>query len=183
MGTRPGGARVPAEGPAGEMATRSGPLDPAPRGREAALAERWRRLRRGVPPALYLAGWAVALLLVLAAVGRLLAKVASHDALGREDAGLSRWFAAHRSRDLNQATHWATDLAETPTVTVLAAVVLYGSVALLASQRARSAALRAAAWALAVLVPAAVAFARLYRGMHFVTDVLGGAVLGVTWLV
>jgi undecaprenyl-diphosphatase len=34
----------------------------------------------------------------------------------------------------------------------------------------------------AVLVPSCVAFARLYRGMHYPSDVIGGAVLSLGWL-
>ena len=227
------------------MAAR-GPLDPPPAGREAALAARWRRLRAGVPSALYLAGVAVLLLLVLVGLGLLLAKVASHDAVGRADAGVSRWLAARRTRDLNDVSHWTTDLSETLTITVLAvvtaavsalawrrwrepllvavavagevgvfllvtllvdrprppvghldqapptssfpsghtaaAIVMYGTLAVLARQHARSALVRGLFTALAVLVPLAVALARVYRGMHFTSDVLAGALLGVVWL-
>ena len=42
--------------------------------------------------------------------------------------------------------------------------------------------LRAAAAVLAVGVPIAVGLSRLYRGMHFPTDVLCGALLSVLWL-
>ena len=34
----------------------------------------------------------------------------------------------------------------------------------------------------ALVAPVVVAFARMYRGFHFPTDVIGGALLGVTWL-
>jgi len=63
-----------------------------------------------------------------------------------------------------------------------AAIALYGAVAVLASERARSAALRWLFVAIGVLVPLVVALSRVYRGMHFVTDVLGGMILGATWL-
>ena len=56
-------------------ASAHGPLDPSSGGREAALAARWRRLRDGVPSALYLLGWALVLLVALVALGWLLAKV------------------------------------------------------------------------------------------------------------
>jgi membrane-associated phospholipid phosphatase len=64
-----------------------------------------------------------------------------------------------------------------------AAVALYGAIALLASERVRSRALVWIAVAAAVLIPVAVAGARMYRGMHFLTDVVAGAALGAVWLV
>jgi membrane-associated phospholipid phosphatase len=223
-----------------------GPLDPAPDDREAALAARWRRLRDGVPPALFLLACAVVLALALVGLGELLAKVFSHDAVGRGDADISRWLAGHRSRDLNEVTGVTTKLAETLTITILAvvtvafaawvwrrwrepmlvavavagevgiflvvtllvdrkrppvghldaapptssfpsghtaaAVALYGALAVLASQRARSALLRGLFIALAVLVPLVVGASRMYRGMHYFSDVLGGLALGWLWL-
>jgi membrane-associated phospholipid phosphatase len=228
----------------------SGPLDPSPGSRDATvettLAERWRRLREGVPSAIFLVAGAVVLLVLLVAIGYLITKVFSHDWVGREDAGISRWFAAHRSSDLNQVTHETTLAAETITITLLAvvtvvvsalawrrwrepmlvalavagevtifllvtllvdrqrppvrhldqapptssfpsghvaaAVCMYGALAVLANERARSALVRGLFVALAVLIPLAVALSRLYRGMHYLSDVLGGVILGVTWL-
>jgi undecaprenyl-diphosphatase len=185
---------------------------------------------------------AVVLLVVLVGIGWLMAKVASHDAIGRDDAEVSRWLAGHRNRDLNEVTSLTTKLAETLTITVLAvvtvaftawvwrrwrepmlvavavagevaifvtvtflvdrsrppvkhldaapptssfpsghtaaAVALYGALAVLASERARSALVRGLFVALAVLVPLVVAASRMYRGMHYLSDVLGGLLLG-----
>ena len=227
-------------------ATTRGPLDPGPDDRETALAARWRRLRDGVPSALFLVACAVVLLVVLVGLGWLLSKVLSHDAIGRDDADVSRWLAGHRNRDLNEVTSLTTKLAETLTITVLAVVAvavtawvwrrwrepmlvavavagevtifvtvtllvdrsrppvkhldaapptssfpsghtaatvaLWGALAVLASERARSALVRGLFLALAFGLPLLVASSRLYRGMHFFTDVLGGALLGVVWL-
>jgi len=63
-----------------------------------------------------------------------------------------------------------------------AALVLYGSLAVIAWSRLRSVPARALAAVLAVALPLLVGAARVYRGMHFVTDVLGGLVLGAAWL-
>jgi membrane-associated phospholipid phosphatase len=63
-----------------------------------------------------------------------------------------------------------------------AAICMYGALALLSFERSRSLLLRGLLVLLAVAVPVAVAVARVYRGMHYPTDVLGGAVLGATWL-
>lgn len=70
-----------------------------------------------------------------------------------------------------------------PSGHVGAAVALYGGVAvLLASRRLSGPVLRGAAAAIAVAAPAVVAFSRMYRGFHYPTDVLGGAVLGAVWV-
>jgi undecaprenyl-diphosphatase len=223
-----------------------GPLDPSPGDREAALATRWRRLRDGVPSALYLLGWALALLVVLVAVGWLLSKVVHDDGIGRADAGVSRWLARRRNGELNDATAITSELGGTLTITILAvltvalaawawrrwrepmlvavavagevgiflvvtllvdrerppvrhldeapptssfpsghtaaAIALYGAVAVLASERARSALVRGLFVAAAVMIPLVVAASRMYRGMHFLSDVLGGVLLGTVWL-
>jgi undecaprenyl-diphosphatase len=64
-----------------------------------------------------------------------------------------------------------------------AAVALYGSLAIVAWQHLKNS--RGARIAVAVvcgLVPVLVAASRVYRGMHYLTDVLGGALLGCAWL-
>jgi membrane-associated phospholipid phosphatase len=63
-----------------------------------------------------------------------------------------------------------------------AAVALYVGLAIIAFHVSRRPWLRTLALIVAVAMPACVAFARLYRGMHFVTDVLGGALLSLAWL-
>jgi membrane-associated phospholipid phosphatase len=63
-----------------------------------------------------------------------------------------------------------------------AAVVLYGMLAFLASNRLRSGAIVWLARFMAVAAPILVGVSRMYRGMHFLTDVVAGALLGLTWL-
>jgi membrane-associated phospholipid phosphatase len=223
-----------------------GPLDPGPDDRETALAARWRRMRDGLPPALYLLACAVVLALVLTGLGWLLSHVFQHDAVGRADTGISRWLAGERNGELNDATAVTTEVGGTLTVTALAVlataaaalvwrrwrepmlvavavagevaiflvvtllvdrqrppvkhldaapptssfpsghtaatVALWGALAILASERARSALVRGIVLALAFGLPVLVASSRMYRGMHFFTDVLGGALLGLVWL-
>ena len=223
----------------------SGVLDAAPDERSR-LAQRWRRLPRGLPSILFLIGAALVVLALWTAVGWLTAKFLGDDFLGRFDRSLSRTLARGRTRDLNDITHYLTYLSETVTVIVIGAVVfvaarlawkrwreslfvlavlvgevsifvgvtalvdrnrppvrhldaapatssfpsghtaaavaLYGAIALLANERARSRALVWIATAAAVLIPVAVAAARMYRGMHFLTDVVAGAALGAVWL-
>jgi membrane-associated phospholipid phosphatase len=223
-----------------------GPLDPSPGDREAALAARWRRLRDGVPSALYLLGWALVLLVALVAVGWLLSRVLHDDGVGRADADLSRWLARRRNGDLNDVTAFTSEFGGTLTITALAvlavvfaawvwrrwrepmlvavavagevgiflvvtllvdrerppvrhldeapptssfpsghtaaAIALYGALAVLASERARSGLVRRLFVTAAVVIPLLVAASRMYRGMHFLSDVLGGVLLGGIWL-
>ena len=229
------------------MDARRGPLDPSPADRrEAALAERWRRWRDGLPSALVLFCGAVVIAVVGILVGMLLAKALGHSWLVRADGSVDRWFARHRTRDLNSITGVIAEMGGTPVVTGLAvltviaaalvwrrwrepalmaaamfgevliflaittmvnrprppvphldaapptssfpsghtaaAVALYGAWAILSWERARTALVRGLFTALAIVVPIAVALARIYRGMHFPTDVIAGALLSIVWL-
>ncbi|SEG99876.1 undecaprenyl-diphosphatase [Nonomuraea solani] len=60
-----------------------------------------------------------------------------------------------------------------------AAVAFYCGIALILTLRVRTRALQVLIWALALFAPLAVGFSRLYRGMHFLTDVTWGLLLGI----
>lgn len=69
-----------------------------------------------------------------------------------------------------------------------AAVALYFGLVLVVYRNTENQMIRLAATALATLVVIAVALSRMYRGMHFLTDVVAGAMLGaacvtIAWLV
>jgi membrane protein DedA with SNARE-associated domain/membrane-associated phospholipid phosphatase len=62
------------------------------------------------------------------------------------------------------------------------AVATYGALAYLAGQAAPRWGQRVAAWTAAVLIAVLVGFSRLYLGVHWLSDVLGGYALGAAWL-
>jgi membrane protein DedA with SNARE-associated domain/membrane-associated phospholipid phosphatase len=62
------------------------------------------------------------------------------------------------------------------------AVATYGALAYLAGRAAPRWGQRVAAWTTAALIALLVGFSRLYLGVHWLTDVLGGYALGAGWL-
>ncbi|MEV4359274.1 phosphatase PAP2 family protein [Nonomuraea sp. NPDC004186] len=66
-----------------------------------------------------------------------------------------------------------------PSGHVSAAVAFYCGMALVLTTHVRNRALQVLIWVLGIAAPLAVGLSRLYRGMHFLTDVVCGALLGV----
>jgi membrane protein DedA with SNARE-associated domain len=62
------------------------------------------------------------------------------------------------------------------------AMAVYGCAAALAAAASSRWSAKAAEWAGALLLIAAIGFSRLYLGAHWLTDVLGGLALGALWL-
>ncbi|MET0628069.1 MAG: phosphatase PAP2 family protein [Acidimicrobiia bacterium] len=62
---------------------------------------------------------------------------------------------------------------------VAAAVAMYGSLAIVVWRLTRNVVLRVAFTALAVAAPVIVALSRMYRGMHYASDVTVGALVGL----
>jgi membrane-associated phospholipid phosphatase len=119
--------------------------------------------------ALWLGRWREPVVLVLAITGELLIF-------------LLVTAAVHRMRPGVIHLDPAPPTSSFPSGHTGAAVALYGCIAVILLRELRP---RPVATALAVvlsIIPLAVALSRLYRGMHFPTDVLAGAVAGGAWL-
>jgi membrane-associated phospholipid phosphatase len=81
--------------------------------------------------------------------------------------------------------HRLDDVAATasfPSGHTAGSVALYGALAVVAAGHVDTRWVRRLVVGLLVAVPVAVALSRLYRGMHYPTDVLGGALVGGAWL-
>jgi undecaprenyl-diphosphatase len=90
--------------------------------------------------------------------------------------------AVHRNRPPVTHLDISPPTSSFPSGHTAAAVCCYGAIAAVLLWRYRQPVLRAAAVGVAVLLPLLVAASRLYRGMHFPTDVLASLLLGTTWL-
>jgi membrane-associated phospholipid phosphatase len=88
----------------------------------------------------------------------------------------------HRPRPNVVRLDHAPPTSSFPSGHTAAAVALFGSIAALVIFYGARAAWRRLAITVAILFPIVVAASRLYRGMHYPTDVLGGALLGFAWL-
>jgi undecaprenyl-diphosphatase len=88
------------------------------------------------------------------------------------------------SRDRPDVVHLdgAPPTSSFPSGHTFAAIVLWGSLAVVASRSRWQPWLRDLFLFLMVMMPVAIGLSRLYRGMHHLTDVLASVVLGVVWL-
>jgi len=64
----------------------------------------------------------------------------------------------------------------------LFAACLYGALAAIAARHVSSAALRTCIWAAALLMALGIGLSRVYLGLHYPSDVLGGYLAGGAWL-
>src|SRR5215472_3678256 len=69
-----------------------------------------------------------------------------------------------------------------PSGHALASLCFYGVVAALCSARVRTRSLRWSIWIAAAALVAAIGFSRIYLGVHYFSDVLGGYLAATVWL-
>jgi undecaprenyl-diphosphatase len=102
-------------------------------------------------------------------------------ALGGEawDQGLKLLF--HRERP-EAFFGLAPDNYSFPSGHSMASGCFYGALAMIAAERSRSRARRGAIWVGAVALIGCVGLSRIYLGVHYPTDVLGGYLVAVAWL-
>ncbi|MGR6922008.1 phosphatase PAP2 family protein [[Actinomadura] parvosata] len=114
---------------------------------------------------LWLHRWRESIFLVAAVWSQSLVFLATTEAVGRH-------------RPPVQHLDPAPPTSSFPSGHVSAAVGFYCGVAVVLASRVRSTVARVAIWTPAVAAPLIVGFSRLYRGMHFLTDVMWGLLLG-----
>ncbi|MCW2541305.1 MAG: rane-associated phospholipid phosphatase [Frankiales bacterium] len=88
----------------------------------------------------------------------------------------------NRSRPAVLELDQAPPTSSFPSGHTAASVAIYGALAIIALHSSPRRWLRIGAVALAVLMPIVVALSRLYRGMHYPSDVIAAAVLSTLWL-
>lgn len=72
--------------------------------------------------------------------------------------------------------------ASFPSGHAMASIVAYGAIALLVGRLAESRSMRRTTWAVAALAIALVGSSRIYLGVHYPSDVIGGFIAGFAWL-
>lgn len=88
----------------------------------------------------------------------------------------------HRHRPNVARLDGAPPTSSFPSGHTAATMALYGGLAVIVWCCTQRGWLRAVVTILAIVMPIAVASSRLYRGMHYPTDVMAGALLALLWL-
>lgn len=89
----------------------------------------------------------------------------------------------HRARPLTAAEFMTHPSYSFPSGHAMNSMITYGFLALLLLDRVHASGKRVAIVLAAVIVIGAIGFSRVYLGVHFVTDVVGGWLAGAAWLI
>ena len=88
----------------------------------------------------------------------------------------------HRERPLVPRLDHLPGNQSYPSGHMAASIAVYGALALVVTSRFSQRWVAITVWTLAVALPAIVALSRLYRGMHHLSDVMAGALMGIAAL-
>ena len=88
----------------------------------------------------------------------------------------------HRARPLTASEFMTHPTYSFPSGHAMNSMIAYGFLAVLLLDRARDRTRRIAIVLSALLLTGAIGFSRVYLGVHFVTDVVGGWLAGAAWL-
>ena len=113
--------------------------------------------------------WAPVLVLAVTCAGVIGLTIVFKAALGRSRPPLAQAVAA-------------ADGFGFPSGHAVAAAAVFGAAAWLCSLRMRSWRSRIAVWAAAAMLASLVGISRVYLGVHWTTDVIGGWIFGILWM-
>lgn len=91
----------------------------------------------------------------------------------------------HYHRPRPQIFPWDTHVVSSsfPSGHAMSSVIVYGTIAYLAARLTPRRSIRATTQLLAVIVVIAICASRVYLGVHYPSDVLGGAIVGAAWAI
>jgi undecaprenyl-diphosphatase len=88
------------------------------------------------------------------------------------------------NRPRPEVMEWAAEVRTLsfPSGHAMSAIMAYGTVAYLVGRLEPTPRMRRATWGIAALIVLSIGFSRIYLGVHYPSDVLGGFIAGLAWL-